>query len=188
MMSEKVALSLDKHAWHPSPLVGQIVLVTTCNADGTSNIAPKSWISMMAFEPPLLALGCNQRHWTAQNILQRHAFVVNVPGADLAQYIWDMPQLPHPRPVEVVGLTALPALKVAPPRVAECKAHLECILVQHLAFGDELVFLGQIIALSLDQQALAATDPYAYLRMMVFLEHGTYGVIEQAQQVMKTRQ
>jgi flavin reductase (DIM6/NTAB) family NADH-FMN oxidoreductase RutF len=187
-MPEKVALSLDKRSWHPSPLAGQIVLVTTCNPDGTSNIAPKSWISMMAFQLPLLALGCNQQHWTAQNILQRHTFVVNVPGADLVQCIWDMSQLPHPRSVEMVGLTALPALKVAPPRVAECKAHLECTLVQHLAYGNELVILGQIVACSLDQEALTTTNPYSYLRLLVFLEQGTYGVIEQTGRVAKSKQ
>jgi flavin reductase (DIM6/NTAB) family NADH-FMN oxidoreductase RutF len=180
-MIEKVALALDKHTWHPSPLLGQIVLVTTCNADGTSNIAPKSWISMMAFEPPLLALGCNRQHWTAQNILQRHGFVVNVPGAELAPVIWQVQQLPHPRPVEAAGLTSLPALSVAPPRVAECKAHLECRFVQHLSYGDELILLGQIVAVSVDRQAVNADDPYAYLRMLVFLEQRQYGVIERAQ-------
>jgi flavin reductase (DIM6/NTAB) family NADH-FMN oxidoreductase RutF len=185
-MPEKVALALDKHTWHPSPLLGQIVLVTTCNADGTSNIAPKSWISMMAFDPPLLALGCNHQHWTARNILQRHAFVVNVPGAELAAAVWQVQHLPHPRPVEAAGLTSLPALTVAPPRVAECKAHLECTLVQHLSFGDELMLLGQIVALSVDQPALIADDPYAYLRMLVFLEQEKYGVIEQAQLLTKT--
>lgn len=180
-MTEKVALALDKHAWHPSPLLGQIVLVTTCNADGSTNIAPKSWISMIAFDPPLLALGCNRQHWTAQNILARHDFVVNVPGAALATTVWNIAQLPHPRPVEAAGLTSLPALAVAPPRVAECTAHLECTLVQHLSFGDELLLLGQIVANSVDQAALTAADPYAYMQMIVFLEAETYGVIEKAQ-------
>ena len=68
-MKGKVTLDLDKRAWHPSPLVGQVVLITTLNEDGTSNVAPKSWISMMAFEPPILALGCNREHWSARNIL-----------------------------------------------------------------------------------------------------------------------
>jgi flavin reductase (DIM6/NTAB) family NADH-FMN oxidoreductase RutF len=184
-MIEKVTLALDKHTWHPSPLLGQIVLVTTCNADGTSNIAPKSWISMMAFDPPLLALGCNHQHRTARNILERHTFVVNVPGAELAAAIWQAHWLPHPRPVESVGLTSLPALNVAPPRIAECKAHLECSLVQHLSYGDELILLGQIVALSVDRQALIADDPYAYLRMLVFLEQEKYGVIERAQSMTK---
>jgi hypothetical protein len=41
-LKEKVAFDPDKHTWRPSPLIGQIVLVTTLNADGASNIAPKS--------------------------------------------------------------------------------------------------------------------------------------------------
>jgi flavin reductase (DIM6/NTAB) family NADH-FMN oxidoreductase RutF len=80
-MKEKVSLNPDKPTWHPSDLLGQIVLVTTLNEDGTSNLAPKSWISMMAFEPPILALGCNLEHWTAKNIQARQEFVMNVPGA-----------------------------------------------------------------------------------------------------------
>jgi len=68
-MKEKLSLSPDKRTWRPSPLLGQIVLVTSLNKDGQSNVAPKSWLSMMAFEPSLLALGCDLAHWTAQNIL-----------------------------------------------------------------------------------------------------------------------
>ena len=96
--------------------------------------------------------------------------------------------LPHPRPVEAAGLTAIPALKVAPPRVAECKAHLECHLVQHLSYGDELIVLGQIEALSVDHDAVIANDPYAYLQMAVFLEQGMYGVIEQARHLREAEQ
>lgn len=75
-MKQTVSYSPDKRTWTRSPLPGQIVLVTTLNPDGISNIAPKSWISMMVFDPPLLALGCNVNHWTAKNILARHEFVV----------------------------------------------------------------------------------------------------------------
>lgn len=178
----KAVLSADKRDWKPSPLVGQVVLVTTCNEDGTSNVATKSWISMMAFDPPLLALGCNRQHWTARNILQRRAFVVNVPGSDLADCAWRAAALTHPRPVEALGLTPIPALKVKPPRIAECKAHLECELVQHLAFGDEVILIGEIIAVSIDQQALEAGDAYTILQPFVFLEDGRYGVIERSRE------
>jgi flavin reductase (DIM6/NTAB) family NADH-FMN oxidoreductase RutF len=179
-MKNTVSFALDKHNWSPCPLLGQIVLVTTLNADGTSNIAPKSWISMMAFDPPILALGCNLKHWTAQNILARREFVVNVPGAELARTIWDCHRLPHPRPVEAAGLTPVPALKVGPPRIEECKAHLECVLDQYLLYGEEIVLLGRIVALSVDQAACNAQDAYAYLQMIVFLEDNTFGVIEHA--------
>ncbi len=184
-MKEEVSFSLNKHDWHPSPILGQIVLITTLNADGTSNIAPKSWISMMAFEPPILALGCNLQHWTAQNTLARKEFVVNMPGAELAEIVWKSHELPHPRPVEAAGLTAIPALKVKPPRVEECKAHLECVLDRHLAYGDEVILLGQIVAASIDKIAFAAHDPYEYLRVFVYLEGSTYGMIERAQRLHK---
>lgn len=179
-MKEKVSFAPDKRTWKPSPLVGQIVLVTTLNDDEQSNVAPKSWISMMAFEPSLLALGCNTEHWTAKNILRSKEFVVNVPSDDLAEHVWDSHTLPHPRPVESIGLTPSPAQKVKPPLIEECKAHLECNLVQHLTFGDEVILLDEIVAGSVDKKVLEAQDPYEHLRMLVFLESRAYGVIEGA--------
>jgi flavin reductase (DIM6/NTAB) family NADH-FMN oxidoreductase RutF len=182
-MKEKVSLSPDKRTWQPSPLLGQVVLVTSLNEDGQSNVAPKSWLSMMAFEPSLLALGCNLNHWTAQNILQRREFVVNIPGDDLVDIVWKCHTLPHPRPVEHLGLKSLPARMVKPPLILECKAHLECTYVQHLTFGEEVILLGQIVAASIDRAAVEAHDPYKYLRLFTFLEDETIGVIEKARRM-----
>jgi flavin reductase (DIM6/NTAB) family NADH-FMN oxidoreductase RutF len=163
--------------------MGQIVFVTTLNEDETSNIAPKSWISMMVFNPPILALGCNLKHQTAINILNRREFVVNIPGAELAETVWKCSELPHPRPVEAVGLTPIPSVKVKPPRGAECRAHLECTLDRHITYGDEVILLGQILAVEIDKEAWGADDPYSYLRMFVYLDGKKYGVIEQSHQV-----
>jgi flavin reductase (DIM6/NTAB) family NADH-FMN oxidoreductase RutF len=182
-MKAKVSLPLDKRAWHPSPLVGQIVLVTTLNADGTSNIAPKSWISMMAFDPPVLALGCNLQHWTGRNILERHEFVVNVPGVDMVELAWKSHAIPHPRPIEAAGLTPFPSQQVKPPSVEECRAHLECVLDQYLTYDQELIVLGRIVAGTVDAAMLAVNDPYAYLRTAVYLESQQYGVIEGARRL-----
>lgn len=184
---EKVNLDLDKRSWHPSPLLGQIVLVTTLNEDGTSNVAPKSWISMMALKPPILALGCSLKHWTARNILARREFVVNVPGAELTETIWCIHKLPHPRPVEAGGLTPIPAASVKPPRIEECRAHLECVLDRHIAYGDEVILLGQIVSVSVDSAACDAADAYAQMRMLFFLEDATYGVIERANRLETTK-
>ena len=182
-MKDKTSFGTDKHLWHPSPLLGQIVLVTTLNADGVSNIAPKSWISMMAFEPPIVALGCNLRHWTARNIIRSGEFVVNVPGAELADLVWRCHELPHPRPVEAAGLTPVLSVKVAPPRVEECRAHLECVLDRHVEYGDEVVLLARIVDVSVDSEALQSSEAYEYLRLFAFLEGSTYGVIEHVRRV-----
>lgn len=182
----KCSLGADKRRWRPSPLLGQIVLVTTCNEDGQSNVAPKSWISMMVFEPPLLALGCNLDHWTARNILRSGEFVVNVPGDDLAGAVWRCSTLPHPRPVEAAGWTSVPAERVSVPRIEECRGHLECTLERHLTFGKEIVILGRLVSVSVDRDALETADPYSYLRPVAFLEAGTYGVIGKSLRVETT--
>ena len=182
-MKKEIYLDPDKRTWSPSPLMGQIVFVTTLNEDGSSNIAPKSWISMMVFKPPILALGCNLKHQTAKNILARKEFVVNVPGAKLAETVWKCSELPHPRPVEMAGLTPIPSVKVKSPRVAECRAHLECTLDKHITYGDEVILLGRILAVEIDKEVCEAMDPYSLLRMFVYLDGKKYGVIEQSHRV-----
>ncbi len=184
---EKVDLPLSIAEWHPAPLVGQVVLVTTCNEDGTTNIAPKCWAAMVASDPLHLAFNCNREHWTAQNVLRSREFVVNVPGVELAEKVWNVSRIPHPRPVERAGLTPLAASRVRPPRVGECRAHLECSLVQHMDFGDEVWLLGRVVAASADKEVAKARDPFAVMRSFVYLEPGTYAVIGGAIRVRSRR-
>jgi flavin reductase (DIM6/NTAB) family NADH-FMN oxidoreductase RutF len=175
--SRKIDLPLSISEWRPAPLVGQVVLVTTLNKDGTSNIAPKCWAGMVASAPLTLAFNCNREHWTARNVLRGREFVVNVPGSALASRVWAIPGLPHPRPIEAAGFTPLASTKVRPPRVAECRAHLECVLDRHVTYGKEVVLFGRIVAASADQAVAKAENPFALYRTFVYLEPGTYGVI-----------
>ena len=185
--SGKVELPLSIAEWRPAPIVGQVVLVTTCNEDGTTNIAPKCWAALVASQPLHLGFNCNREHWTAQNILRSREFVVNVPGVELAARVWATSQLPHPRSVEGAGFTALPSSRVHPPRVAECRAHLECSLVQHLEFGSEVWLLGRVVAASADAKVARAEDPFAVMKSFVYLEPGVFGIIGGANQVRPRR-
>jgi flavin reductase (DIM6/NTAB) family NADH-FMN oxidoreductase RutF len=178
-----VELSGSATEWHPPPLVGQVVLVTTCNEDGTTNIAPKCWASMVASDPPHLAFNCNHAHQTAQNVLRSREFVVNIPGVELAEKVWAASRLPHPRSVAHAGFTALQANRVKPPRIAECRAHLECTLVEHKDFGEEVWLLGRIVAASADAEVERANDPFARMRSFVYLAPGTFGIIGGANRI-----
>jgi hypothetical protein len=84
----KAELSGAATGWYPPPLVGQVVLVTTCNGDATTYVAPKRWASMGASDPPQVAFNCNRGHWTARNVLRRREFVVNIPGVGVAEKVW----------------------------------------------------------------------------------------------------
>ncbi|HUZ03141.1 MAG TPA: flavin reductase [Thermomicrobiaceae bacterium] len=181
----KLEIDLDKQAWHPSVLPGQVVLVSTVDPDGLPNVAPKSWITMAAFHGPMLAFGCNVTHATCQNVLATGAFVVNVPDASLAERIWAMPGTHNAERIRHSGFTLRPSSQVAAPLVEECRAHLECELDDIKYYGDEVVIFGNVVALSIDEDCLAGepTDQYFALSPLFFLEDGTYGVIDAARVV-----
>jgi flavin reductase (DIM6/NTAB) family NADH-FMN oxidoreductase RutF/uncharacterized protein YciI len=181
----KIAFRADKADWHPSVLPGSIVLVSTVDVRGEPNLAPKSWISMMAFRGPVLAFGCHSSHATARNAGETGEFVVNFPPEALVERLWAMPASHGMKRIARSGLTLLPARQVAPPLIAECKAHLECTLEAVTRLGEEVVIFGKIVAASIDEDCVDATlaDQYFRLRPVFFLEEGVYGSIDAAKRV-----
>jgi flavin reductase (DIM6/NTAB) family NADH-FMN oxidoreductase RutF len=180
---EKVPFPLDRMVWHPTPLMNQVQLVTTRNADGTSNVAPKSCVSLMIFRPLLLAMGCNATHWTAINLRRDRECVINVPGAELARQAWAASELPHPRTIESAGLTAIPSRDVQAPSIAECRAHLECGYESEIAYGEELILLLRVKSATMDREVAEAPDPYAVMRPFAYLEEKLYGVVEHGERL-----
>jgi flavin reductase (DIM6/NTAB) family NADH-FMN oxidoreductase RutF len=179
----KVPFPLDRMVWHPTPLMNQVTLVTTLNEDGSSNVAPKSCVSLMIFRPLLLAMGCNLTHWTARNIRRGLECVVNVPGAELVSEAWAAAELPHPRTIESAGLTPVASRQVKPPGVAECHAHLECAYEREMVYGEEIILLLRVVGATIDRDVLEAPDPYAVMRPFAFLEERLYGVLEKSERL-----
>jgi flavin reductase (DIM6/NTAB) family NADH-FMN oxidoreductase RutF len=51
------------------------------------------------------------------------------------------------------GLTLIPSKKVSTPMIQEGYAHLECKLRQSISLGDHLFFIGEVVAVSSDENA-----------------------------------
>lgn len=167
---------LDKHDWHPSPLAGQIVLVSSHDQDGNANVAPKSWVTMVAFAGPIVAFGCNVGHATYRNVLATREFVINIAPTTLADRVWALSDLHGEERRRDSGLTLEPAAAVAAPRVAECTAHLECVLDEIKEWGDEVLIFGRVVAVRTE-------DSYGALDPMFFLENGTYAPLGEPRRV-----
>ncbi|MGE0306860.1 MAG: flavin reductase [Acidimicrobiia bacterium] len=172
-----VPLPLDKNNWHPSPLPGQIVLVTTTAADGELHVAAKSWVSMAAFAGPIVGFGCNVEHRTSRNIEATGEFVINVADSTLAPLIWAMTPLHGLERVERSGLTFVPARTVGPQVVADCVAHLECRHHRTVAFeGGEIFIFGTVVAADIDERCVSGAPTINYHRLdpVFFLEDQLY--------------
>jgi flavin reductase (DIM6/NTAB) family NADH-FMN oxidoreductase RutF/uncharacterized protein YciI len=165
-----------------SPLAGPIALVTTVDTGGRVNVAPKSWISHVCREPDLLVLGCSRTHHTARNLLANGECVLNFPSDALAQQAWDAHRFLDPCQDELAirGFAPVPAEKVAPPRLEQCRAHIEGRVESVKWYGDECIFFIEQVARSVDAEVAAAPDPYALIRPIFYLGPGTYGAIDHA--------
>lgn len=167
-MRRKTDLQLDEremqadlyHLWSrklPGTLAKQVFLVTTISENGLPNVAPKSWTTPC--HGGMFLFCCSKEHHTCQNIARTGEFVVNYPGVDLEEKIWSL-NVDHAAGEDElarVGLTALPASVVKPPRVAECRVHLECVLERTVDPDPEnffVIIIGRVVAASADADLL----------------------------------
>jgi len=169
------------------PLVGQVVLITSVNREQIPSLATQSWISIFASRPAIVGFGCNVNSPTAKNILSTGEFVINIPGAELAKKIWNVSEMEteENKQIEKVGLTPVKSTKLSTPRIAECKAHLECSLDWTKKYGDQVVIFGRVLLASVDKNAVEADSGqrYKYLKLFADLDEEVYGVIRDAKKV-----
>src|ERR1700722_3146767 len=110
-----------------------IALVTSLSPDGKINAAPFSFFNLLGANPPILAFAPGDRDDgspkdTVLNIRATHEFVVNLVDEALAEAMNKCAaSLPHgENELEFAGLHAAPSTSVAPPRIVEAPASLEC--------------------------------------------------------------
>jgi flavin reductase (DIM6/NTAB) family NADH-FMN oxidoreductase RutF len=132
------------------------ILVTTRSPEGDVNAAPFSFTMPVSVKPPLVALASVPSHHTFQNLKDTGEMVVNVPSAPLLQKLWvtgeKFPQ--GVNELEKAGLTQLPSVKVSPPRIKDCIAHMECKVTLTRECGDHHLVLGEVLELSVRDDAI----------------------------------
>ena len=134
-----------------SMIVRPIVIITTISRERIPNAALKTnFMNVSALEK--VAFGCFPEHDTHRNIVETGEFVVNVPPEEIIEQIMvTAVDFPHNvNEIEKAGLTAVPSEKVEPPRIEECKLHLEC----KLEWYRDTIIVGEVVAASADEDLI----------------------------------
>lgn len=144
-----------------------IALVTTCGADGTPNAAPMSFFNVFSQDPPIVILGIQARpdgteKDTMVNIRRDQEFVVNLCDMAIAQQMVDCghPFAQDDDEIALTGLTHAPSLKIAPPRVAEAPAAMECRVEQMIEYPRRVILLGEVVQMHVRDACLDAAGHY----------------------------
>ncbi len=169
------------------PLVGQTVLITAVNKEKVPSLGVRSSISIFSSRPAIVGFSYNTSNPTAKNILSTGEFIINIPGTDLAKKIWKITEIEPTGDKEIkkAGLTPVKSVKLSTPRIAECRAHLECSLDWTKKYGEDMVIFGRVLLASVDKKVVEADleERYKHLKLFAQLDNGLYGVIREAKKL-----
>ncbi|MEB0262544.1 MULTISPECIES: flavin reductase family protein [unclassified Mucilaginibacter] len=128
------------HAVAPRP----ICLASTVDKDGNVNLSPFSFFNLFSVNPPVCVFSPSRRvrdnttKHTLENIKEVPECVINIVNYDMVQQV-SLSSVEYPAGVNEfikAGLTELPSTMVKPPRVAESKIQLECVVREVISLGD----------------------------------------------------
>ncbi|MBA3449267.1 MAG: flavin reductase family protein [Pseudaminobacter sp.] len=137
--------------------------ISTMSRDGEVNLAPYSFFNAFSTHPLLVWFSSEGEKDSASFARETGEFVVNIVGRDLIEQM-NKSAVDAPRGVSefgYAGLTASPSRLVAPPRVAEAPAALECKVTEILRpkaldGRDAGVFVvtGEVVGVHIDDSCL----------------------------------
>jgi flavin reductase (DIM6/NTAB) family NADH-FMN oxidoreductase RutF len=144
--------------------------ISTLSEDGEVNLAPFSFFNAVAYVPPIVMFATTGPHPSGadvhkdsmRNALATGEFVANLATWPLrkAMNLTSTPAPPGIDEFEVAGLAKAPSLLVAPPRVAESPAHLECRTITHVQLptpdrrDPNTVVFGEVVGVHIADEVL----------------------------------
>jgi flavin reductase (DIM6/NTAB) family NADH-FMN oxidoreductase RutF len=146
-----------------------IALITSMDENGRLNAAPFSAYNYLCTDPPIIAVGVNNRPEdpfipkdTARNIRRTGEFVVNVVTEDIAEKMnicaTDFPA--EFNELEMAGFTTTPSEAVKVPRIAEAHAALECKEYTTMEIGRSRIILGRVVSIFVEDRFVNPKGPY----------------------------
>ena len=132
-----------------------IVMVNTVDAKGRPNTMPAGWSMVASGAPPLLAVSVGHTRYTHELIRLAGEFVIAFPSSGLEDAVMFCGSRSG-RDLNKFGeyeLEALPAARVKVPLLGGCVANFECRLTAEMEAGDHTIFLGEVLASHVDDEA-----------------------------------
>lgn len=143
---------------------GHAAVITTVDREGRVNAAAYATCVRIVHKPVQIAFTTSQAGDTGRNAQETGQFVVNLPSFD--REILEKVRivgLPFARGVNELnkaGLTSLPSMQVAPPRILECHRHFECEVVWTKEWLNRMMVVGNVVAASVRADCV---DPKGYI-------------------------
>ena len=138
-------------ALYPVPAV-----MISCGTGSQANIITLAWVGTLCSDPPLVGIGVRPERHSYELIRQAGEFVINLPAAEQTRWL-DYCGVVSGRDEDkwvACGFTQAQATEVQVPLIDECPVNLECRVQQTLSLGCHDLFIGEIVAVQMDEAVL----------------------------------
>ncbi len=153
---------------YPAPAV-----LVSCGTGQQANIITLAWVGTLCSEPPLVGVGVRPSRHSHGLIAEVGEFVVNLPRKEQVRWV-DYCGTVSGRDEDkwaACGFTPAPAAEVQVPVIAECPVNIECRVRQILTLGSHDLFVGEVVAVQMDEAVLdgrgrldfSRARPFAFL-------------------------
>ena len=143
---------------YPSPAA----LITSVDAAGKANIVTLAEVFNISIaKPVIVAIAIRPATYSHTLISETQEYVINLPPASLLAQVDGCGSISGRDQInkfERFGLTPLPADEVSPPLIAECPVNIECRVMSRHTIGDHDLFLGEVLAVHVDDDKLDASE------------------------------
>lgn len=151
-MPKVVQLQLDEYYYH-YPAVATVV---TSHADGRDNAMAAAWHTAMSRKPPIYGVSISTKRYTYGLIVASGEFVVNFVPWDKRELVAKVAGCSghEVEKFRAFGIAAASGKAVQAPVLADAYAAYECRVMEQRTLGDHVLFVGSIVAVHWDKEAL----------------------------------
>lgn len=135
-----------------------VVLVGTQVA-GKANFMAVGWITRVNGNPPMIACGIANNHYTVKGIGETKTFSVNIPSPDLLEKTDYCGIVSGEKTDKSHVFTVFYGSLKTAPMIRECPVTLECRLVQSVQLPTHTLFIGEIAGAYADGRVLKDNKP-----------------------------
>ena len=146
---------MAKQTWKAGNMVYPLpAVMVSCGREGERpNIITVAWTGTICTNPPMLYISVRPLRYSYDILCETGEFVLNLTTKKLAKAT-DYCGVRSGRDVDKfkeTGLTAVPALHVKSPMIAESPVNIECRVTEKKELGSHHMFLAEVLAVHVDE-------------------------------------
>jgi flavin reductase (DIM6/NTAB) family NADH-FMN oxidoreductase RutF len=138
-------------------LTGGPVLLVTSSYRGHHNVMPVAYAVTLSIVPPKLGIVVHPARHSFDIIRKTDEFAISIPTRDLlhhVQYLGSLSGADYDK-LELTNLPHFRARKVDTVLLEGCVGWIECALEDTIEFGDHFLFVANVVAVSVDDEAFS---------------------------------